>query len=39
MVVVVVVTVVVVVVVAVFVSQVPIAFAPTYAHIFQTIEY
>jgi hypothetical protein len=31
--------VVVVVVVAVFVSQVSIAFAPTYAHMFQTIEY
>jgi hypothetical protein len=36
---VVVVMVVVVVVVAVFVSQVSIAFAPTYAHMFQTIEY
>jgi hypothetical protein len=35
----VVVVMVVVVVVAVFVSQVPIAFAPTYAHMFQTIEY
>jgi hypothetical protein len=36
---VVVVMVVVVVVVAVFVSQVSIAFAPTYAHMFQTIDY